>query len=187
MFSQLCTKGTTEVSENDCREFHISEQMLLVFFLPRPGVLSGVYLDSAVADVWYSSTQPWININIGGQCCPPHTPTCFQLFLLSALGVAGPDGELGQQKDLKWSPLYKKVVSLKNEALALTTDVKKIPQEAWSFARRTEQLLNKSSNQLVRKLPLRKWKKWNRICLLNIYVAERKSPARRQTPLQTTH
>lgn len=84
-----------------------------------------MYLDTDVADVGYGSTQSWINISSRGQCCPPHTPTCFQLFLLPALGLAGPDGEPGQGKDLKRSPLYKKVVSLKNEALALTTDVKK--------------------------------------------------------------
>lgn len=33
----------------------------------------------------------------------------------------------------------------------------------------------------MRKLPLRKWEKWNGICLLNIRLAESKSPARRQT------
>lgn len=120
---------------------------------------SGTYLGTDVADVGHGVTEPWINIGCGGHGCPPHAPTCFQLFLLQAQGLTGPDGEPGQGKDRKRSPLYKKVVSLKNEALALTTDVKKNLKRRGALLERTEQLLDKSSNQLVRKLPLRKWKK----------------------------
>lgn len=69
-------------------------------FLPRLGVLSGVYFGTGVADVGYGPTEPRLGVSCGGQCCPPRTPTHSQ-FLLPALGLAGPDGKPGQGKDLK--------------------------------------------------------------------------------------
>jgi len=74
---------------------------------------SGAHLGTDAAQL--GAHEPWTPPAAGAfPSLPP-----FQLFLFPLQGLTGPDGEPGQGKDLK------KVVSLKNEALALTTDVKK--------------------------------------------------------------